>query len=222
MKAYAPRGAVLYDPMRQALRPVVGLDIDGTSGEYHDHFIKFAEGWLGKDIPRGYDGSVNLAQWCGIAKTTYRRVKLAYRQGGLKRSMPVNYYAREFTVELRKRGALVVICTTRPYLSLEAVEADTRHWLRRNGIQHDGVITGEHKYRELVRTFGRRRVISVVDDLPEMLSQANESGVTGYLVNQPYNQPPHPKPWNGLRVDDLEEAAAEIMAEIEEWEKVYR
>lgn len=159
------------------VRPVVALDIDGTLGEYHDHFIGFCEAYVGRKMRRNYDGTVSLAKWCGISKTTYRQVKLAYRQGGLKRSMPAYTNARELTVSLRKAGAEVVICTTRPYLHLSNIEPDTAHWLRRNGIQHDGLIMGEHKYRQLIREYGFDNIVMVLDDLPEQLEIASALGL---------------------------------------------
>lgn len=176
-------------PDGNVFSPVFGIDIDGTLGEYHDHFIRFARAWMGKHIPSGYDGSVPMAKWCGVGRSKYRDCKLAYRRGGLKRSMPCFGHARELTVSLRRKGAGVVICTTRPYLALDNVEPDTTEWLRRNRIQYDGMITGEHKYRELKKTYGEKNVVAVLDDLPEMVMQAWEIGLKPVLRARPYNTP---------------------------------
>lgn len=177
------------------MKPIVALDIDGTLGDYHDHFIRFASSWVGYHIPFGYDGSVPFHKWCGMSKATYRKCKLAYRRGGLKRSMPVYPGARELTVAVRKKGALVVICTTRPYLALEAVEEDTRVWLRRNGIQHDDIVQGEHKYRNLVRMYSASQVVMVLDDLPEMLEQAHSLHLPAVLRVNGHNREAEWKPW---------------------------
>lgn len=173
--------------MPRRVKPVVGLDVDGTIGVYHDHFIAFAEAYVGKEMRRGYDGSVSLAKWCGIGKAMYRQIKLAYRQGGMKRSMPMYEGARDLTVSLRKAGAEVVICTTRPYLHLSNIEPDTTHWLRRNGIQHDGLIMGEHKYRQLAREYGVENVVMVLDDLPEQLEIASAIGLPAVLRRNGHN-----------------------------------
>jgi phosphoglycolate phosphatase-like HAD superfamily hydrolase len=173
--------------MPHRVKPVVGLDVDGTLGDYHNHFIKFAEAYCGKEMRRDYDGRVSLAKWCGISKATYRQVKLAYRQGGMKRSMPCYPNARELTVALRKAGAEVVICTTRPYLHLSNIEPDTTHWLRRNGIQHDGLIMGEHKYRQLVREYGAENVVMVLEDLPEQIEVAKALSLPVVLRRGPHN-----------------------------------
>lgn len=75
--------------------PVVALDIDGTLGDYHGHFIRFAEQYIGRKLPDPYEitNGIPLHKYLHISKATYRQVKLAYRQGGMKRSMPV-YPAR--------------------------------------------------------------------------------------------------------------------------------
>lgn len=172
------------------MKPVVALDIDGTLGDYHRHFIEFARGWTGRDLPspESINPGIPLHKHLGMSKATYRQCKLAYRQGGMKRSMPAYEDASELTRSLRKQGADVWICTTRPYLRLDTIDPDTRHWLRRNGIQFDGILYGEHKYSDLVRIVGKDRVVGVLDDLPEVLDRARSIGLSCYLRDQPYNR----------------------------------
>lgn len=178
--------------MRPALdAPVVGLDIDGSIGDYHGHFLRFAEGWLGRKMPapEEINPGLPLHKHMRVAKSTYRACKLAYRQGGMKRSMPVYEGAPELARYIRSKGVQVWICTTRPYLRLDNIDPDTREWLRRNKIQYDGVLFGEHKYLDLVRTVGLDRVLMVVDDLPEMMEQALRLGIKNrVLKDQPYNK----------------------------------
>jgi hypothetical protein len=210
---YAPRRAAWPVP-GEKMRPIVGVDIDGTIGRYHEHFIQFAEGWIGRQIPSGYDGSVSLARWCGVSKTTYRKIKLAYRQGGMKRSMPVYDGASEMVTAIRKTGAEVAICTTRPFLSLEAVEPDTRHWLRRNKIPYDYLMSGENKYLQLAR-FGTHRIAAVLDDLPEMVTQARDAGLPAILREQKHNIGFE---WSRT-VYGIGDAGRVLLAYIETWEK---
>lgn len=186
MKRYPPRRASLYDQSKEALRPVIGLDIDGTLGEYHEHFWRFACAWVGRELPHpdGYKGG-SFAKYLGLAKSTYRKIKLAYRRGGLKRSMPVRDGAPELARGLRRRGALVILCTTRPYLSLENIDEDTRHWAKRNKIEHDAIIWGEHKYKELSR-FGSR-VVAALDDEPALINSGISAGVPMVRMSRPYN-----------------------------------
>lgn len=170
--------------------PVVALDIDGTSGEHHAHFIWFAQLWLGRSLPSAtqFTGGVPFHKYLGISRSTYNQIKLAYRQGGMKRCMPVYTGIGEFSRHVRKAGCQLWITTTRPYLRLDNIDPDTRHWLRnRAHIQHDAVLYGQHKYRDLAKAVGRERVVMVYDDLPEMLEQANSVGLPVTLRLQPYN-----------------------------------
>lgn len=193
------------------LAPVIGLDIDGTSGDYHSHFIQFAEQWIGKDLPGPavYTGGVPFHEYLGISRATYNKIKLAYRQGGLKRSMPVFDGIGEFSREVRRQGVQVWICTTRPYLRLDNIDPDTRHWLReRARIQYDAVLYGTHKYHDLSKAVGFDRVVMVYDDLPKMIEQAMSLDLPACLRAQPYNEdwrPSNGTCYNARNVDGMRE-----------------
>lgn len=200
--------------------PVVALDIDGTSGDYHGHFTRFAEQWVGRPMPdpAANTGGIPLYKHLGISKSTYRQCKLAYRQGGMKRSMPVYEGIGEFTRYVRKNGAQVWICTTRPYLRLDNIDPDTRHWLtKRAKMQYDAVLYGEHKYRDLVKIVGRDRVLFVVDDLPELIQQAISLDVPAILRDQPYNRYFDEGSAGVTRVGKVSELTAEFDAAMKEW-----
>lgn len=169
---------------------MVALDIDGTLAKYHEHFTRFAEAWTGKRMPAADEltGGVPFHKHLGISKSTYRKVKLAYRQGGMKRSIEFYWGAGQMTRAIRAAGFQVWICTTRPYLQLENIDPDTRESLRRNGVQYDNVIYGEHKYRDLKRAVGVDKVVMVADDLPQMIDQACDLGMRAYMRTTPYNQ----------------------------------
>lgn len=201
-------------------KPIVALDIDGTLGDYHSHFTRFAEAWTGRKMPNPawINPGQPLHKHLGMSKATYRQCKLAYRQGGLKRSMPVYQQARDLTVALRKAGAEVWICTTRPYLRLDNIDPDTRHWLRRNGIQFDGVLWGEHKYRDLVKHVGRERIVGVLDDLPELCEQARSLGLPALLRDQPYNQ--HVDEF--LRVSNLGQAGKVLLDAVRQYKEMHK
>ncbi len=172
-------------------KPVVALDIDGTMGDYHGHFLRFAEGWYGRPMPspEEINPGLPLHKFMRTQKKTYRECKLAYRQGGMKRTMPCYPGASDLTQALRRAGAEVWICTTRPYLRLDNIDPDTREWLRRNRIRYDAVIYGEDKYKELKRQVGLGRIVAIVDDLPEMVRAAQMIGIRNvYLRDQPYNR----------------------------------
>jgi hypothetical protein len=187
-RRYPPRSSRLYDPETEMPRPVIGLDVDGTVGKYHEHFLQFASGYFGIEISlEPYDGSVPLAKWIGVSKERYRQCKMAFRKGGLKRCMPVFDGAENFAKTVRKTGAMLIICTTRPFNMLDNIDPDTREWLKRNRIQHDDILHGERKYRDLARRFGSNRVVMVLEDLPEMIIQALESNCNPVIINRPHN-----------------------------------
>lgn len=199
------------------MRPVVALDIDGTMGDYHSHFTRFAEQWTGRKMPdpSEINPGMPLYKHLGMSKATYRQCKLAYRQGGQKRSMPVYEGASELTRHIRRRGAELWICTTRPYLRLDNIDPDTRHWMRRNRLQHDGVLFGEHKYRTLAKIVGKERVLFVADDLPELCEQARSIGLRAFIRDQPYNR--HIEPgwrfWSCAQLGELFDVY------LDEWKK---
>lgn len=175
--------------------PIFALDIDGTLGDYHRHFLWFAERWLDKEMPDAKEINPGMPLWkfMGVTRARYREVKLAYRQGGLKRWMPAYDGASDLTYAIKRERAEVWICTTRPYLRLDNIDPDTREWLRRNDIQYDAVLFGEDKYRELSRQAGsprtrNGRVVAVFDDLPEQAAKAVRLGFRTYLRDQPYNR----------------------------------
>lgn len=200
-------------------KPIVLVDIDGTLGDYHGHWLRFASEWIGRPMPDPQDinPGLPLHKFMGVSKSTYRQCKLAYRQGGMKRSMPIYDGARELSVAIRKAGAELWICTTRPYLRLDNIDPDTRHWLRRHKIQYDAVLWGEHKYRTAARTAGRHRIAAVLEDLPLLIEQAQSLGLNAYIRDQPYNR--IPIPGECVRVEDLQTAQDNILADIKKWKE---
>lgn len=205
-------------------RPVVALDIDGTLGDYHGHFLWFAQQWLPKPMPEPQDinPGLPLHQFMGISKARYREVKLAYRQGGLKRFMPCYPDAAHLVTSLRAAGAEVWICTTRPYLRLDNIDPDTREWLRRNGIRYDAIIYGEDKYQELKRQAGKR-VAGVLEDLPALHATAHRLFPRAYVLlrDQPYNRNVQRAGGFGPPdyVDDLHEAKEYLLDAISLWKE---
>lgn len=166
------------------IKPVVAIDIDGTLGDYHAHLIRFAEAYMGMPIgsvaqhQRPYEGGEKFSAWfCrewGMDLTTFRQIKLAYRQGGQKRSMPPYTGCNVLVNSLRRAGVEVWLTTTRPYLRLDNIDPDTRFWLAKHGIEFDGILYDEDKYKVLAERIAPSRVVSVLDDLSEQCEWAAE------------------------------------------------
>jgi len=218
----APRRAMIRTSPDQILRPVVALDIDGTLGYYHEHFRRYAEAFLWRSISMDWDGTQPYWRLFGVSKARYREMKLGYRQGRMKRSMPVVEGSAELARKVRAAGAEIWVCTTRPYLRLDNIDPDTQFWLRQNRIQFDGMLFGENKYRDLVSMVGRNRVIGVLDDDPDQIVKANKAGIYGFLIDRDYN-----RRWDGkvqeinrgARIQDLEHAMKEFVDMCHIWKE---
>lgn len=211
-------------------RPIVALDIDNTLGDYHANFLRFADLYFHSNCGSWYEmrnkhnPGIKLWKWMGISEREYRDAKLAYRQGGWKRWMPVYEGAAELTRGLRAEGIEVWLCTTRPYLRLDNVDPDTREWLQRNRIQYDAILFDPphkedgSKYDELKRQAGDR-VAYIVDDLPEMIHAAHQafhfSGVTPVIRDQPYNRHLTHPAWR--RVNGCTGIWETAMADVQKW-----
>lgn len=213
-------------------QPVVALDLDGTLGNYHKWFLQFAEMYFGRPMPNPAEinPGMPLYKFMGIKQYEYRDCKLAYRQGGMKRGMPVYEGASRLSQTVRKAGAELWLCTTRPYLRLDNIDPDTREWLHRHHIEYDAVLfDGLHrpKYEELVQQIDPERIVAVVDDLPEQIASAGKSGVRRlFLRDQPYNRsheqiavpgfPAH------IRVMNCAEIQGCLLREIEAWKECHQ
>lgn len=207
-------------------KPVVAFDIDGTLGDYHGNFFKFAALYFGPAISQHFpdpstpNPGMPLWEWMGLPLGAYREAKLAYRQGGWKRWMPAYPGADVLTHRTRSAGAEPWLCTTRPYLRLDNIDPDTREWTRRNNIAFDALLFDpldetQTKYDELYRQAGDR-VVTVVEDLPEMYSKSLELGYSTVLRDQPYNQ--H-LPFVARRAHDLEDVWNYIEEDLNRWMK---
>lgn len=200
-----------------SVAPVVVVDIDGTIGNYHDHFVAFAEKYLDQELPGDYTGFGEFSEFLGIEKSIYRDIKLAYRQGAQKRSMPMIRAADTFIKILNDRGIEVWFATTRPYLRLDNVDPDTRFWLAKHDMEYRGLIYDEHKYELLLQHVDKDRVLCVIDDLPQSLWEADDFGLNAWQPNRRWNAD---EPW-GRRFDEWE-IMDHIVGWQADWEERFR
>lgn len=153
------------------VKPVVAIDIDGTMGMYHQHFLEFASGYLNQVVKNHYVGNQPFRDWfctnynCSI--DDWHDIKLAYRQGGMKRTMPIYPHAGMLCRAVREAGAELWVTTTRPYIRHDNIDPDTREWLRRHGIKYDYLIYDGHKYGKLAELVNPERVCAILEDLVE-------------------------------------------------------
>lgn len=172
------------------LAPVVGLDIDGTLGDYYNHFRWFAELYLQRPVTLDWDfsDSAEFSEALNLPKDEYRQIKLAYRQGGMKRSLPAFGGMGDAVKTIREWGVQVWITTTRPWQRLDNIDPDTQFWINRNLGRIDGVIYGEEKYMDLLDIVGSDRILGIVDDLPENVVSAQSLGLNAALAHGPHNE----------------------------------
>lgn len=165
------------------VRPVVALDLDGTLLDYHRHLLNFADRYLytyhlaEPEKNPMYDGTEPFGEWfCqlyGVDMRTFRDIKLAYRSGGMKRTVQP-YDGAQALVHNVRQVAEVYLTTTRPYMRLDNVDPDTRFWLEKHDIEFDGLLYDENKYEVLAKIVDRERVVAVLDDQPDQYDAAAE------------------------------------------------
>jgi len=180
---------MLCSNCRETVLPVVAIDIDGTLADYHNHLLDFAVGYFDREFPRDWDGTGDWEEHLGLTRSEYREMKLAFRQGGQKRNMPIFPGAMESMQAIHSMPVELWITTTRPWMRHDSTDPDTREWLRRNMIPYDRLLYDDNKYQRLAELVGKERVILVVDDLPAQLRSAQwvfEDGVV-YKKHGPHN-----------------------------------
>jgi uncharacterized HAD superfamily protein len=189
----------------EVVNPVVVLDIDGTLGDYHEHFRNFLMDYY--DIHDrvfsiadylGYKTYREFFSHAGVTDEMYREGKLAYRQGGWKRTMTpyadfgldpssVSLKAPAFPTASLPAGTELWIATSRPYQRLDNIDPDTREWLRRHNIQYTGLLYGQDKYQMMVDRVGKDRIAFVLEDLPEQYDAAEELGLPVWQIRRTHN-----------------------------------
>jgi hypothetical protein len=208
------------------VKPIVALD--GVLADYHEALVEFICDYTGMkpgpEVPLPIVNTERIGgdfgDWVCFAwsldRKTYREIKLAFRQGGQKRFMPVYEGAAELAAACIEEGAEVWVTTARPYLRLDNVDPDTREWLRRSEIAWDFMVYGEDKYDRLAQLVDPERVVAVLDDLPEMYDQA----VRAFGPDVPILRK---NAWNkgaenhATSVDNLWDARALIVRAIQNW-----
>lgn len=200
----------------QRVRPVVACDIDGTWGDYYEHFQWFCRVYYYRDcgVTNGYDGSVEFEEYLGLTKAEYREAKLAYRQGGMKRWLPLYWDTLDFVNKVRSLDVEIWVATTRPWASVQNIDPDTQEWLRRNGITVDGLLYGDNKYHQLLEAVDPGRIVGVVDDLTLQVDLAGSLGLPVVQVARHHNTENSTKAHPRLA---LTEAAWWIAQQTESW-----
>lgn len=218
----------------EIIKPVVAVDIDGTLGDFHQHFLEFARTYLGGEFSSTayqlevwgrYNGTVGFRDWfCDtfrISTATWKEIKLAYRQGGMKRTMPAYGQAENIVRYIMGQGAELWLTTSRPAYRLDNIDPDTQEWCRRNRIGYDYMLYDDDKYERLAERVDPARVIAVLDDLPEMYDAAlaRFGPDVPILAKSVWNRGVHRQ--YEVPVDTLQETARLVGHRIENWRKTH-
>lgn len=197
------------------VKPVVAVDIDGVLAMYHQHFLLFASRYFNTHYGAWY-GDGTLAEHMQVSKEEYRKCKLAYRQGGMKRSMPPYPGSATMVESFRDAGAEVWVTTTRPYMRLDNTDPDTREWLHREKIIYDGLLYDEDKYKVLIDIVGAERIVGVLEDEPENCQRAHDLGLRPLLVSRNHNVG-----WDVCGRWHIHEAQRHILDLIDRWRQFH-
>lgn len=214
---------MLCSQCSEHIKPVVVFDIDGVLGDYHGYFHDFAEGYLGRKLTApAYDGSEPHREWYraqGVSVDEFRTMKLAFRQGSYKRTMPPYRRVMQVVHKAKSRGAEIWLCSQRPYLSFDNIDRDTRAWLDRHGVPYDYMLYHEEKYQQLEQRVTIHRVVAIIDDTAEMYDEAERvfGDATPILYKGIYNRAIE----RPNEVGGANELWITIRERIEHWERMY-
>jgi hypothetical protein len=181
----------LIDPSAK----IVGIDVDGVLGEYHDYFVQFA-----KTRGHAFDDFWELKK--ALPTIVYEQLKSEYRQSGWKADMPVRKGAVELTHKLKEMGYQIVILTARPYKEYSRIYPDTLSFLNKNDIKFDAIIWDEQKHIKIINKFPNMEFM--IEDTPSIARDVAREGYTVFMPKGPNNELGdfglHPKI---VEVDDL-------------------
>lgn len=207
---------MLCDKCGGRVTPVFVSDIDGTLGDYYSHFRDFAEGYWCRPMHRDWNGVGNWEDHLGMTQQEYRQTKLAYRQGGMKRNLPLYGDTLTFMDRLNEMGVDIWLATTRPYQRLDNIDPDTKFWVDKHGWTIAGLLYGDDKFQQICQAVDPSRIIGVVDDLVENLLQAAMLGLPTFQVKRDHNRGTGAK-WD--RRGSLYDAATWAAERLQDWQK---
>lgn len=202
----------------ESIRPVVALDIDGTSANWHAAFLQFLENYLGLSDESWweYDGSTELSDWLGLDKRTYQEAKLAFRAGGFKRWMEARDGLDHFVDTCNRLGCDLWVTTTRPWMRLDNMDPDTREWLRRNRVPFKGLLYDEAKYERLCEVIDPVRVVLILEDQADQYDAAWRSNLPVVLMGSNWNR----ANWRSRRVvNSFTSATRTLRTLVRDWEQ---
>lgn len=159
---------------------VVGIDIDGVLGMYHEWFTEYCKQvWA---LPVDEFSEIKGK----VSPEIYEQIKAAYRQSGWKATMPAKPGASELTRALKEAGYQIIILTARPYKRYTRIYPDTLEFLQRNDIKFDAIIWDEEKHLKIIKKFPNMEFM--VEDTPEIALEVAKAGYPVYVPSGEANK----------------------------------
>lgn len=176
---------------------IVGIDIDGVLGMYHEWFTEYAKRVFGVPV----DTFEELKE--KLSATEYAKIKDAYRQSGWKANMPVKPGAVELTHKLKEAGYQIIILTARPYKKYTRIYPDTLEFLKKNDIKFDAIIWDEQKHFKIIKQFPSMEFM--IEDTPSIALEVAKAGYPVYVPEGPNNKGVELDHPNIYRIKSLED-----------------
>jgi uncharacterized HAD superfamily protein len=177
---------------------VVGIDIDGVLGMYHEWFTEYCKQvWA---IAADTFDEVKTV----VGPEIFTKIKAAYRQSGWKATMPAKPGASELTKKLKAAGYQIIILTARPYKKYTRIYPDTLEFLETNDIMFDAIIWDEKKHLKIIKKFPNMDFM--IEDTPSIALEVAKAGYPVYIptgpANKDFDENAHP---NLYRISGLED-----------------
>lgn len=177
---------------------IVGIDIDGVLGMYHEWFTEYCKQVWGLPVDEFHEIKEILTP------EKYEEIKAAYRQSGWKAKMPAKAGASELTKALRNAGYQIIILTARPYKKYTRIYPDTLEFLKNNDIVFDAIIWDEEKHIKIIKKFPNMEFM--IEDTPSIALEVAKAGYPVYIPtgenNKDFDTSIHP---NLYRINGLED-----------------
>lgn len=152
---------------------LLGVDLDGCVADISS--------WQ-----RFMEKQGKMADWEAIDELEALKAEY-YRCGGF-RDVPMIDGAREALAEFRAAGYKIVIITARPHWQYKRLYADTIHWLKKNGIEHDLLLFNKDKAEALYEHIHPATPAWFIEDRDKHAMELVNIGINVLLLDYKYNE----------------------------------
>jgi NTP pyrophosphatase (non-canonical NTP hydrolase) len=168
-------------------RNIVIADLDGTVADWRSSFIRWVKE-KGNTIDPGMATSMMLDVDMSISYVDYYFMKNRFEGEGGYRNITPYIDAISVIINLQKNyNIYLIVSTARPVNVFHRIWMDTWVWLRVNGIVPDLLRLEKESRVLLASKLQETNKVILLDDDPETILRAANSGIKVYGRRQPYN-----------------------------------